>query len=186
VTESATRTRTRRAILDAAVHVLARDASASLGEVASEAGVGRTTVHRYFPERADLIAALVVYSHERIGEATVRAELEHGSAPDALARLCREYFELGELLTLMFTGAIGAMEDEPEQPHDRALVELIARGHAEGTLDPELPVAWTLSMLWTMLYTAWSSMREHGMPRHEVLDHALRCLHKAVAAPQVS
>ncbi len=181
--ESRTRTRTRRAILDAAVHVLARDASASLSEVASEAGVGRTTVHRYFPERADLLAALIVHANERVGEATHRAELHHGSAIDALGRLCREYFELGDVLTVMFTGAIGRMEDEPEQPHDRALIALIHRGRDEGTLDPALSEAWTLSMLWTMLYTAWSLMREQSMPRHEALDHALRCLHKAVAAP---
>ena len=59
MSESATKVRTRRAILDAAVGALARDASASLAEVASAAGVGRTTVHRYFPERADLLRALI-------------------------------------------------------------------------------------------------------------------------------
>ncbi|MBE2316757.1 TetR/AcrR family transcriptional regulator [Solirubrobacter sp. CPCC 204708] len=181
--ESRTRTRTRRAILDAAVTVLARDAGASLGEVASAAGVGRTTVHRYFAERADLLRALIDYANERVGEATARAELTHGSAADALARLCREYFELGDVLTVMFTGAIGNMEDEPEQPHDRELVALIHRGREEGTLDPALSEAWTLSMLWALLYTAWSLMREQSMPRHEALDQCLVCLHKAVAAP---
>lgn len=181
--ESRTRTRTRRAILDAAVAVLARDPSASLGEVAAAAGVGRTTVHRYFAERADLLAALLDHANERVGEATARAELTHGSAREALARLCREYFELGDVLTVMFTGAIGRMEDEPEQPHDRALVALIQRGRAEGTLDPELSEAWTLSLLWALLYTAWSLMREQSVPRHEALEQCLRSLHKAVAAP---
>ena len=38
--------RTRRALLDAAVSVLTKDSSASLAEVASVAGVGRTTLHR--------------------------------------------------------------------------------------------------------------------------------------------
>ncbi len=120
--ESATRTRTRRAILDAAVAVLARNPGASLGEVAAAADVGRTTLHRYFAERADLLAGLVGYANELVGEATARAELSHGSAPDALARLCREYFELGDALTLMFSGTVGNMEDEPEQPHDRELI----------------------------------------------------------------
>lgn len=183
MTESPTRTRTRRAILDAAVSVLARDASASLAEVASAAGVGRTTVHRYFAERADLLRALVHYANERVGEATARAELTQGSAADALGRLCREYFALGDVLTVMFSGAIGRMEDEPEQPHDRELVALIHRGRADGTLDPGLSEAWTLSMLWALLYTAWSLMREQGMARHEALDQCVRCLHKAVAAP---
>ncbi len=179
--ESATRTRTRRAILDAAVGVLARDTSATLGEVASAAGVGRTTVHRYFPERADLLRALIDYANERVGEATDRAELSHGSAPEALARLCREYFELGDVLTVMFTG-VAHVEASPEQPHDRELVALIHRGREEGTLDPGLSEVWMLSMLWALLYTAWSLMREQSVPRHEALDQCLRCLHKAVAA----
>lgn len=181
--ESATRTRTRRAILDAAVTVLARDPSASLGEVAAAAGVGRTTLHRYFAERVDLIAGLTEYANERVAEATARAALTHGSALDALGRLCREYFELGPALTLMFSGTVGDMTDEPEQPHDRELAELIARGQAEGTLDAALSVEWTLSMVWALLYTAWSLMRTHSMPRHEALEQCLRCLHKAVAAP---
>jgi TetR/AcrR family transcriptional repressor of lfrA len=183
VSETPTRTRTRRAILDAAVTVLARDPSASLGEIAAEAGVGRTTVHRYFAERATLIAALVEHAHERLGEATARAELAHGSAADALGRLCREFFELGDLLTLMFSGTLGAMEDEPEQPHDGELVALIHRGWEEGTLDRAFSVEWTLSLLWAMLYTAWSLIGSESMARHEALDQCLRGLHKAVAAP---
>ena len=80
MTESATRTRTRQAILAAAVTVFARDPSASLGEVAAAAGVGRTTLHRYFPERSDLLAALAVHVLEQVAAATERA------APDARAR----------------------------------------------------------------------------------------------------
>ena len=69
MTESATRTRTRQAILAAAVTVFARDPSAALGEVAAAAGVGRTTLHRYFPERSDLLSALVVHVLEQVAAA---------------------------------------------------------------------------------------------------------------------
>ncbi len=44
-----TRNRTERAILEAAVSVLARDRAATLPQIAQAAGVGRTTLHRYFP-----------------------------------------------------------------------------------------------------------------------------------------
>jgi AcrR family transcriptional regulator len=184
MTESATRTRTRRAILDAAVSVLARDPSASLGEVAAAADVGRTTLHRYFAERSDLMAALAIYAHERVAEATARAALSHGAAPDALGRLCREYFELGDVLTLMFGGTVDDEQFEHEEaPHDRELAALIERGQAEGTVDPQLSVNWIVYMLWALLYTAWSLMREASVPRHEALEQCLRSLHKAVAAP---
>ncbi|TGJ95488.1 TetR family transcriptional regulator, partial [Actinotalea fermentans ATCC 43279 = JCM 9966 = DSM 3133] len=52
------RARTRRAILDAAVSVFSSNQAASLGEVAQAAQVGRSTLHRYFPERADLMRAV--------------------------------------------------------------------------------------------------------------------------------
>ncbi|MGW7694593.1 TetR/AcrR family transcriptional regulator [Streptomyces asiaticus] len=77
--ESATRTRTRRAILDATVARLSADHAASLADVAEAAGVGRTTVHRYFPERSDLLAAIGADVRDRVEAATARARLDDGS-----------------------------------------------------------------------------------------------------------
>jgi AcrR family transcriptional regulator len=184
LTESATKTRTRQAILAAAVTVFARDPSASLGEVAVAAGVGRTTLHRYFAERSDLLSALAVHTLEQVAAATERAAPTHGPAPEALGRICREYFELGDVLTVLFHEPIGV--DAPPQEeweHDRQLIELIARGQAEGSIDPALSPTWLQPMLWALLYTAWLLMREESMPRYEALDQCLRSLHKAVAAP---
>jgi AcrR family transcriptional regulator len=183
--ESATKTRTRRAILDAAVTVLARDSSASLGEVAAVAGVGRTTLHRYFAERTDLLTALSVHTLERVAAATDRAALDRGAAPEALARLCREYFELGDTLTLMFNDPqISAAESwQEEAEHDRALYSLVERGQAEGTIDTAMSAAWIQYTLWALLYSAWSLMREQSLPRHEALELCLRSLAKLVAAP---
>ncbi len=184
MTESATRTRTRQAILAAAVTVFARDPSAALGEVAAAAGVGRTTLHRYFAERSDLISALAAHTLDQVCTATDRAELSHGPAPEALGRLCREYFELGDVLTLIFNepqiGADPAYQEEVE--HDRELTDLIARGQAEGTIDPAFTPAWFQYALWALLYTSWSLMREASVPRHEALELCLRSLGKLAAA----
>lgn len=179
MSESPTRSRTRRAILDAAVSVLACDPSASLGSVAAAAGVGRTTLHRYFAERTDLLAALKVHTLELVNGATERAALGSGPAVEALGRLAREYFELGDALTLIFSDpALSADWDEQS-----SVVELVRRGKADGSLDPELSAAWVENLVWALLYAAWALMREQGWARHEVLDQCLRSLHKAVAAP---
>jgi AcrR family transcriptional regulator len=183
--ESTARTRTRRAILDAAVTVLARDGSASLAQVATAAGIGRTTLHRYFAERSDLMAALTGHTMERVAAATERAALERGPAHEALGRLCREYFELGDVLTLMFSdpqvGAAVASLEEAE--HDRALFAVIARGQGEGTIDASMSAAWLQYSLWALLYSAWSLMHEQSLPRHEALELCLRSVAKLVAAP---
>jgi AcrR family transcriptional regulator len=185
MSESSTGARTRRAILDAAIAVLARDPSASLGEVAAEAGVGRTTVHRYFAERSDLMAALIGHVLEQVAAATERAGLGDGLADAALARLCREYFELGDVLTMMFNDPhiTTAESFRQEAEHDRALFALIARGQAEGTIDAAMGAVWIQYTLWALLYSAWALMREQSLPRHEALELCLRSLARVVAAP---
>ncbi len=60
---SGPRERTRKAILDAAMTVLADNPSASLTDIAAAADVGRSTVHRYYPERTDLLRALARHVH---------------------------------------------------------------------------------------------------------------------------
>jgi AcrR family transcriptional regulator len=182
MSESATRSRTRRAILDAAVAVLAQNPSASLGDVAAAAGVGRTTLHRYFAERTDLMTALAEHVLELVCAATERAALDSGPAPEALGRLCREYFELGDALTMMFNVFTAETWDE-EVEHDRALFELVQRGHAEGSIDLALPPEWIQYTLWALLYTSSSLVQEGSAPRHEALELCLRTLAKVVAAP---
>ena len=68
------RGRTRRAILDAAMSVLADNPSASLSDIAAAAEVGRSTVHRYFAERTELIKALAVHVHALSNAAIEAAE----------------------------------------------------------------------------------------------------------------
>ncbi|MFD9884032.1 TetR/AcrR family transcriptional regulator [Streptomyces alboflavus] len=184
--ESTTRARTRRAILDAAVTRLSADHAASLADVAETAGVGRTTVHRYFPERSDLLAAIGTDVSERLEAATARARLDDGPAPEALDRLCLEYFELGDRLMLLYDvpqfWAWSGLEEGEETPSDRALITLLRRGQRDGTLDPDVSDTWLQSVLWALLYAAWEQTRDYDTPRHTALSLCLRTLRKATAA----
>jgi AcrR family transcriptional regulator len=181
-TETGARARTRRAILDAAVTQLAKNPAASLGDIAAAANVGRTTVHRYFPERSDLLDALTSYAFERIATATERARLDEDTAAQALHRLLQEYFEFGEIFQLFFTvpamitnGAVWEQETES----DRALLRLVERGHADGTIDPELPPEWVQQLIWAMLFGAWEHARDYAT-KHESLTLTLRSLDKII------
>jgi AcrR family transcriptional regulator len=52
--------RHRAALLDAAARIFAESGmDAPLGDIALAAGVGRTTLHRHFPERIDIVVALL-------------------------------------------------------------------------------------------------------------------------------
>lgn len=181
--ESATRARTRRAILDAAVSVLTADHSASLGDVAEAAGVGRTTVHRYFPERSDLLAAIGTDVCDRVAAAADRARLDDGPASEALERLCLEYFELGDRLLLLYDVPqfVAWSGIEEESAADLSLLALIRRGQQDGTLDPEVDAGWLQDVMWALLYAAWTQARDQGTPKHTALSLCLRTLRKAVA-----
>jgi AcrR family transcriptional regulator len=180
---SAVRARTRRAILDAAVRVLSANNAAPLGAVAAEAGVGRTTLHRYFPERDDLVKALSADALQRASAATQRARLEEGPAREALERLCQELFELDDLLTLIFNDPqlMSTPDWQEESETDRALMGLIERGQADGTIDPTLPSSWLQYLVWALLYTVWEHSRHTQAPRHEALSLCLRTLRRVLA-----
>lgn len=183
VAESGARLRTRRAILDAAVTALAKNSSATLADIAVVANVGRTTVHRYFPERSDLIRAVSTDALDKIAAGTERAKLDDGPAPEALNRVCQEYFELGDVFTLFFTlpELMTAPEWQDDTDADRALLQLVERGHAEGTIDRQLEPAWVQQLVWSLLFTAWSHVRDQGAPKHHALSLCLRTLAKSIA-----
>lgn len=183
--ETGARERTRGAIVDAAIARLAADAAAPLSDIAAAARVSRTTVHRYFPERSGLVAAVADEAVRRVSEATRRARLDRGPAPESIARLCREYFELGDLLTVLFTGVVHVPDDAwagCEPAPDRALSAAVARGHADGTIDAALDAAWVEDLLWALLYTGWAHARRHDVPRQESLGMCLHALGKAIGA----
>lgn len=182
VAESGARSRTRRAIMDAAVVTLTQNSSASLGDIATAANVGRTTVHRYFPERSDLLKAISTDALEKIDVSTQRARVDEGTAPEALRRLCQEYFEFGDVFMLMFT-VPEMLDDEmwgEESESDRAVLRLVHRGQAEGTIDPELDAFWFQQLVWSLQYTAWEMTRTHGTPKHDALGMCLRTMDKII------
>ncbi|MDG4829194.1 TetR/AcrR family transcriptional regulator [Solwaraspora sp. WMMD1047] len=183
VDESGSRARTRRAILDAAIAVLSRDQSASLAEIAVEASVGRTTLHRYFPERSDLMAALGSHILDRVAGATDQARLTSGTAIEAMERVCREYFELGETLLLAFNDpqVTAGQQWQQDTECDLALLDLVKRGHADGTIDPAMDPRWARETLWCLLYAAWQHTTENGVARYDALDLCVRTLRKALA-----
>lgn len=181
--ETRTRARTRRAILDAAVDVLGENRAAPLSQVAIRAGVARSTLQRYFPERADLITALGDYADELANEATDRARTTEGTAIEAFSRLVSEYFALRKVSMLAFAGDDTAEERDEEEcgPSDLALYELVERGHEDGTIDPRITPLWAQQLLWSSLYAGWLYVTAAKVPAFEAHNMCLLSLVKALA-----
>ena len=178
--------RTRRALLDAATLVLGKDAAASLGQVATVAGVGRTTLYRYFPTREDLVRALVVDALDRVAQAIEAAQPAAGSAIEALQRVADTVIPLGP--SLRFLAAEPAVYHTPEllrRWYDalEPVAEAIRRGQTAGEIRRELPVTWVVDSFAGAILTAWDSVDEGRLARHDAPRLVLSTVLYGVAQP---
>lgn len=184
-TESGTRARTRRAIIDAAVEVLSERPTATLSDVADVAGVARSTLHRYFADRAELVTALTEHALERGDAALAEAAIDTGPPADAMRRLARSYFELGPLMLLVVSGKLEGADDSMwqrfESPDD-PMITLIERGLADGTFEPAFDVEWIRSTFWAVVYSGWEVVSHGQMPRQTAIGTVVRTLEKALLA----
>lgn len=182
ITETPTRARTRDAILKAALTLLSENQAAALGDIADAASVARSTLHRYFPERSDLLQAVGMHAAEQIAGAVERARPGEGLARDALMRLCHEYFDHWDAFMWSYMESLKGENHacEVQDALDPDVTTVIERGYADGTIDASLPNAWIQHTLWALLYSAWEYAKQ-GQSAHEALELTLRTLHKVVA-----
>lgn len=176
-TESGTRGRTRRAIIGAAATVLARDRRATLAEIAQAAEVGRSTLHRYFADRDELVRAAVVDSLALIEQAVLGAAVDEGPPVDAMRRLVTALVATGDRLIFAF-GDLSLLDELPEEDDqtERLVIDLIERGQAEGVFDRDVSAPWIMSTVWAMVYTGAEAAQSGMLPPHGVTAHVIRTL----------
>ncbi len=181
--KSSVRNRTRDAILAAAASVLARDRTATLPAIAEAAGVGRTTVHRYFPDRESLIAATIQDSIRVISESIADAELDQDSPLDAMRRAVAAMVAVGDRLMFVFGDPRlleGYAAPDKRVPADDPVIELIRRGQAEGVFDPEVSPTWIQHVLWVLVYRGCEDADSGELPRHGVTATVIRTLENGI------
>ncbi|MGK5551489.1 TetR/AcrR family transcriptional regulator [Actinomadura kijaniata] len=188
--ESGTRNRTRQAILDAAARVLGRNHRATLADVAREADVGRSTLHRYFSDRDELMRAVVVDSLLTVERATRDAAPDQGPTREALHRLIAAMVEIGDRVIFLWGDPRVLADHAPECPDGTSLpadphaaLRLIRRGQQEGVLDPTVPAEWIQNVLWGLVYTGVEAADQGVIPRHGVTAMVIRTLENGFRVP---
>ena len=174
--------RTRRDIVDAAIEVWAGDNAASLGDVAQQAGVGRTTLNRYFTDRAQLVAEVDRECAARYRAAVVRSRPAEGSGRDALLRMCTELIQLGPVLGLVFADK-ALVDPDTWFDDDDPLGAAVARGYADASLAAELPGDWIGTFVWTSLFAAHLVVSSGSHTWHEAAGLLTRTLTSGLAGP---
>ena len=129
--------RTRRAILDAAHDLLQRDPEVSHAEIARCAGVGRASVYRHFPERQDIVVALLDELVGRVEEFAAAQE-EPATMVDLMRAMAREQARsLGVISVMRRDFAPGDLEDINDRVLD-LFAEPLATAQREGLVRADL------------------------------------------------
>src|ERR1700722_5211788 len=181
--ESGTRSRTRSAILDAVASALARDQAATMPDIAEAAGVGRTTLHRYFPDRDTLIRAVTWDSIHALQLSVAEAQAEQGSPLEAMRRVVAAMVAVGDRLLFLF-GDPGVLERTAgmRMPTSDPVIDLIERGQAEGAFDPDVSARWIHPTPWALVYRGCLDASRGELPRHAVAPTVTRTLEKGIRA----
>ncbi|MFE2291393.1 TetR/AcrR family transcriptional regulator [Streptomyces sp. NPDC059452] len=186
--ESGTRSRTRRAILGAAAEVLARDRAATLADIAEAAEVGRSTLHRYFPDRDVLVKAAVADAYLVIQQSIQDAAVDEGPPLEALRRLVAAMVDTGDRMVFLY-GDSRVLEDFGEGDEEagdgpdsvsRMMTGLIERGQADGVFAPDLAVQWVQDTLWALVYAGCDAAGRGVLPRHGVAVAVMRMLENGI------
>ncbi len=178
------RVSTSDAIVEAAFQLLNEHPTASLGDIAARAGVGRATLHRHFPGRAELMRALAKTAMTELDEAVELATEDATSHTEAL-RLALE--AMIPLATRQWFLANDPIAHDPEiaraMSADRRLLDdaiIAARG--EGAFALDLPVAWIAEIYDAVLFAAWTLVRAGDATHRQAADLAWRTLLNGVGA----
>jgi AcrR family transcriptional regulator len=140
--------RNRRAVLDAAVALLAERPQATMQEVADASGLGRTTVYRHFPRRQDLIEALFNEVLREAGATIEDALRAPGSALDLLRGLGPRIIAIGD--RYRFLDAHPELRERAlSSGHDVGipLYQYLVEAQKRGELRGDVPVSWMLTSL---------------------------------------
>lgn len=176
---SGVRARTRLAILTAAMKILPRNPAASIHEIADAASVGRSTVHRYFPDRASLIEAMAVHIYALSNAGIKRADISAPPALAALRRLAEEQLDLGLALDFIYNEQLHLRKPELFAEFAHADHEVDRALEAAARPGQDLPERWRTRAFWALLRLG-AEFAEEGVPRHQIMDSLMETLSSGI------
>lgn len=145
------------AILDAATRCLARDPDSSLAEIAREAGVGRVTLYGHFDSRSTLIAQVLAEAMARTEEEVGSVDLG-GDPVEAMERLLAASWRMTHRHGALVQAAEKTLEPHDlKAAHEQAVTRmrtLLRRGRRAGCFRNDMPVAWQVTLVQSILHGA--------------------------------
>jgi AcrR family transcriptional regulator len=151
---------TRPSLLDVAAEVLVADPAASLAQVAEAAGIGRTTLHKQYATRDDLLLAV---GHRAIDlwEQAVAGAGGSDEADGGLRALVAAMIPIGPQLGFLWrTPAFDHLAELGKRwlAVEARCLAVLKRAQDLGALAAGVPDWWLLQMLYSVVYVAAESI----------------------------
>ncbi len=149
----------RTEIMMAGFDLLARNASASMADIATHAGIGRATLHRHFATRDDLMTALTQAANAELDAAIDAAVASASTHLDGLRLAMAATIPLAN--RQLFLSQSNPPPEIAEMYEDgmRDLREAIDAARAEGSLRSALPTVWIAETYDALVYAAWTMVK---------------------------
>lgn len=161
------------------MEVLAKRPEVTYSELAKEIGIGRATLYRHFPERADLFRAISLYSLRLVEEQMKPVLDSKMNAMDTLYAALAILVPMGEKFHFL-SRELAVMQEEEvaRQYQDQldALQQLIRVAKREGGIAADVPDAWIVRVFDILIYTAWEAMEAGDIARNDAVRLVYRTM----------
>ena len=177
------------AILDAALELLSEHPEASMGEIASAAGVARQTVYAHYGSRAELLRAVIDRAIADTASTLDAAKLDEGPPEEVLMRLIDAgWAQLERHSRLRASPDFPGREELYGQhgPILERLARLVRRGQRSGAFDRRLSPGWLLASAMGLFHVAADEVAAGRLTTEQAAEALKQSIPRLFAAPRQS
>jgi AcrR family transcriptional regulator len=168
----------KRPLLDLVAEVLLAQPGASLADVATAAGISRTTLHKQYATRDELVRAVGLRATEIWEQAVDRVAAEPGTET-GLRALLAAMIESGPQLTFLWRSPALDEDEELTQRYialEKRCLVVLDRARSKSVLAAATPDWWLLQTMYALVYTAAEAVQAGKLAPLDAPDLVLTTL----------
>ena len=178
-----TQSKTKQALLTAAMIAFSSNPEASLSEIAAQANIGRATLYRYFPSREVLIQELAMAAIVAIDQVTTEVTDQNLPTNEALLEFLKGVVPLGDSFHFLVTEPLAYQDPAVKAAYERQLKDLdtfVIQLKQDGVIAPEVPNKWVTGVMDALIWAAWSAVNSGNLARNDAALLTYRTLLKGL------